>query len=474
MSKKIKIILAMVLCGVLSFSFLIGCKKNNVENPPIDDGKKQAEQYAADNKERAISYAKLIKNLYWDSATQTSKLTPNGGTPYLWPYTEQASMANAVLAITNEDDEDYELLRTYLVETLEGLRYYRVRQAQGYTDTEFGVLNENATSYAMYNSSKSSTKDTANANRDGIYFDDNIWVAKEFYNAYLNLGEQKYLNEAVNIVNWIIGEGFETANDSKTGKAMNGVYWLWGAKDKHPGVTDDTKNASLNACSSAPTAMMLVKLYNVMEDARFNNIRDNYLATAKKIFMFTYSTLLDEETNTIKDKVFVNADSEGNLFLGIIDAQILPYNTGCMLTAGTELYLNAVEASQTANAQYYKKWIKDMSAGSDLKFASRNTVEGQYSYHRNSWFTSFLLEGLIDVASTGEDVKEYIDHMRSALDYAWKNNKAEDGLIAPAWIVGWSEFPDEGNSEANGRQILLQAANAHSYAMLARYYSSLK
>jgi hypothetical protein len=115
-----------------------------------------------------------------------------------------------------------------------------------------------------------------------------------------------------------------------------------------------------------------------------------------------------------------------------------------------------------------------MSAGSDLKFASRNTVEGQYSYHRNSWFTSFLLEGLIDVASTGEDVKEYIDHMRSALDYAWKNNKAEDGLIAPAWIVGWSEFPDEGNSEANGRQILLQAANAHSYAMLARYYSSLK
>ncbi|HEY8389806.1 MAG TPA: hypothetical protein VIL26_02460 [Clostridia bacterium] len=471
MRKKLKIVISLLVCCILSISFFTGCRDKTVI--PDDKDKNKNEQYITVNKERAISYAKKIKELYWNSETQTSKLIPEGGTPYLWPYTEQVSMANAVFELLDEKDEDYEMMKNYLKETLEGLRYYRVRQATGFTNTEFGVLNESASSYAMYNSGKSNTKDMANNNKDGIYFDDNIWVAKEYYYAYLNLGDQKYLNEAINIVNWIIGEGFETAKDVKTGKAMNGIYWLWGAKDKHPGITDDTKNASLNACSSAPTAMMLVKLYNVMTDPKFDAVKAKYLATAKQIFMFVYNTLLDEETNTIKDKVFVNADSENNLYLGIIDAQILPYNTGCMLTAGKELYFNAVKSGQNTNAEYYKKWISDMSAGSDLKFASRNTVEGQYSYHKNSWFTSFLLEGYIDVASTGVDVSEYIEHMRSALDYAWNNNKAEDGLVAPSWIVGWSEYPDTGVSEGNGRQILLQAANAHCYAMLAKYYSSL-
>ena len=78
----------------------------------------------------------------------------------------------------------------------------------------------------------------------------------------------------------------------------------------------------------------------------------------------------------------------------------------------------------------------------------------------------------MDLAEWDENCATYIEHMRSSLDYAWKNNRSEDGLVSPAWIEGWSYFNDGNpNSEGNPRQILLQSANAHCYAMLARYYA---
>lgn len=62
--------------------------------------------YAAINKGRAVEYGKLIEELYWNSDTKLSKLTPDGGTPYCWPYTEQLSMVNAILLTMDETDED--------------------------------------------------------------------------------------------------------------------------------------------------------------------------------------------------------------------------------------------------------------------------------------------------------------------------------------------------------------------------------
>ena len=69
------------------------------------------------------------------------------------------------------------------------------------------------------------------------------------------------------------------------------------------------------------------------------------------------------------------------------------------------------------------------------------------------------------------EAAEYADRMRSALEYAWTNYRSADGLVCPSWIKGWSRFSNnDPNSEDNPRQILLQSANAHCYAMLARHY----
>lgn len=480
----IKKLLAILLMAIMSLTLFVACTDAGEGDPDKDkDPDKGIEEtvdyakFAAENKERAITYATAIKEKYWSSESLSSFLIPGEGTPYLWPYTEQVSMANSLLTLLDEDAEaeNYKLIKDYLIELLEGLRYYRVSKAgEGYTNTDFGVLNAELSSYACYNSGRNgSAMDSAGTDKNGIYFDDNIWVVKEFYNAYLNLGEEKYLNEAINITNWIIGEGMETAKCSKTDTSMYGIYWKWGVKDTHSGTTNDNTNASLNTCSSAPTAMMLVKLHNVMKDAKFNDLKASYLLSAKRIYNFVYNVLRDEQSNTFKDKIFIYKDSAGKLYLGTVDEQILPYNTGCMMTAGAELYRDAAANNQQANAKSYLERNKLVAAGADKKFANTLAVEGQYSYNKNSWFTSFLIEGFADLADFDENAETYIDHMRSALDYGWKNNRAADGLVCPAWVEGWSVYTDDGVSEGNPRQILLQSANAHCYSMLAAYYSKL-
>lgn len=443
--------------------------------------------YAAENTERAVEYAKQIHDLYWDSTTHLSKLTPNGGTPFLWPYTEQVSMVNGILNNMEESDEDYAFFTGYLEELLDGLRYYRIKAVTGdvtwqnssHTLATFGETDGTANSYAIYNSGRdSSQKDNVTSGMDGIFFDDNIWVAKEFYFAYLNLGQEKYLNEAVNIVNWIIGEGYEEAAD------LNGIYWNWAARYKFEYKNgtglDDNIHASLNSCSSAPTAMMLAKLYQTLNGeglkTKFETLAQEYLTKAGAIYEFCYGTLRNPSNGCLRDKIFLKEgfeDMTGDARIELVDAQILPYNTGTHMTAGAELYKIYSEKSDGAGlAKIYNKRNQAVVEAADKYFANTQVVQGQYSYHENSWFTSFILEGFIDIDETGIDCGEYVEHMRSALDYAWKNHRAEDKLVCPAWIEGWNKFSDSGvNSEGNPRQILLQSANAHCYAMLAGYYA---
>ncbi len=451
--------------------------------------------YASVNAARAIEYAKLIEKEYWNSDTYLSQLTPGGGRPYLWPYTEQAAMVNGVLLHMDKSDKDYEFFKTYLEELMQGLRHYRVGQVnmgageswanEDHYLAKYGEADGTANSYAIYNSGRNddAAVDNVSAGLGGVFFDDNIWVCKEFYYAYLNLGNVEYLNESINILNWIVGEGYE----STTG--LQGIYWKWSAKfqfdyKNNNGLSDDL-HASLNTCSSAPTAMMLAKMYQLIgEDTnaqKFAGLRDDYLLKAQNIYEFCYSVLRNPDTGCLRDKIFLKEGfqkmTDRNQQIELVDAQELPYNTGTFMTAGAELY-NIMSARDdqvgTIMKGIYLERNKQVAYDADRKFANTQVLQGQYSYNKNSWFTSFLLDGFIDLSESVEECSTYIEHMRSALDYAWTHNRAEDGLVCPAWIAGWSEYNDNGiNSEGNPRQILLQSANAHCYAMLARYYQNV-
>ena len=73
--------------------------------------------------DRAVEYAKTIHDLYWDGETLLSQLTPSGGTPHLWPFTEQAGMVNGILAAMPADHPDRGYFETWLHELIGGLRF---------------------------------------------------------------------------------------------------------------------------------------------------------------------------------------------------------------------------------------------------------------------------------------------------------------------------------------------------------------
>ncbi len=430
--------------------------------------------------EEAVEYARTIHDLYWDGENGISKLTPSGGTPHLWPFTEQAGMVNGILAAMDADHPDRAFFEQYLRELIEGLRHYRVKRVkltgnETWNDPDnfiapFGENDGTPHAYALYASSRHDKKiDYLIVTPDAVYFDDNVWVAKEFYFAYVNTGDLTYLNEAVNIMNWILGEGYEDAGE------LAGIYWKWSAKFKFDGGNySDSNHASLNACSTASSAMVLAKLCGVLADTPLEGLRDGYLEKALAIYDFCGKAYVDPSTKCLYDKVFLKQNFASQTALKQqlqkTDTAQYAYNTGTYLTAGADLYA-LLYGTDPARAEEILKSALASAKGADKKFADRTAKKGEYSYPSHSWFTSFLVSGFADLAAFDGSIAEYTDHMRSALDYAWTNNRSADGLVCPAWIKGWSHFSDNGaNSEGNPRQILYQSANAHCYAMMAEYY----
>jgi hypothetical protein len=437
------------------------------------------EQYAL-YLDEAITYAKTIHDLYWNSETCLSKLTPDGGTPYIWPFTEQSSMVNGILLAMDKDHPDRAFFEEYLRELLTGLRHYRVRRVafdkktESWNDpdntlTAFGESDGTPHSYAIYAAGRQDNRvDSVIAKPEGIYFDDNIWVAKSFYYAWVNTGDIAYLNEATSIVNWILGEGRETAG------ALDGIYWNWGRKFKLPADAGDNNRASINTCSTSPTAMVLAKLVTAVSGTPLEGLRDGYLEAAVSLFDFCTDVFVDPSTKCLYDNITLKKgfDAQTDLKKQILrlDKNMYAYNTGTYLTAGAELYA-LLFADNPEKAEAVLSAALASAKGADNYFADRTVMKGQYSYPSHSWFTSFLVSGFADLAVYDEGCAEYEEHMRSALDFAWKYHRESDGLVSPAWIKGWSHFKGKtGINEDNPRQILYQSANAHSYAMLAQYY----
>ncbi|MBR4186261.1 MAG: hypothetical protein IKQ87_10860, partial [Clostridia bacterium] len=285
--------------------------------------------------------------------------------------------------------------------------------------------------------------------------------------AYVNTGNEAYLAEAVNITNWILGEGWETRG------ALCGIYWNWGAKFQFSG----NSRASINTCSTASAAMVFAKLAEVLPGTPYEGLRERYLDAALRLFDFCTEVFVDRANKCLYDNIVLKKGFEKKTErkdqIEKTDTAQYAYNTGTFLTTGADLY-KLLHGTDPDRADAILATALASAKGADKKFGDRTVKKGEYSYPSHSWFTSFLVSGFSDLAAYDESCIEYVDHMRSALNYAWANNRSDDGLVCPAWIKGWSRYSakdtNDINSESNPRQILYQSANAHCYAMLAKIY----
>lgn len=210
------------------------------------------------------------------------------------------------------------------------------------------------------------------------YYDDNVWISREFLNAYEIFGDEKYLQSSEGVAKFV-WSGW--ANDE-----LGGIYWC------------EQKKNSRNTCSNAPAALLFARLYEATDDAE-------WLERAKRVYQWTYDTLRDPSDNVYWD----NISNEGN-----IQTWKFTYNTGSMIAAGVKLYeitqdQSYLEQAKASAAGAFGYWFKDRE-GFDYKVI--DSV--------NPWFNVLLFDAWVELYKYDpENVLVYIEAYEANLNHAY-------------------------------------------------------
>jgi rhamnogalacturonyl hydrolase YesR len=334
-------------------------------------------------------FAEEYKATYLASEEQANRPNPYA---YLWPFSGTFSAVNALLEATN--DKNYQqLLDTKVLPGLEE-----------YLDTK-----RTPSAYASY---------IHTAPPSDRFYDDNIWLGIDFSDTYTMTGEQKYLDKAK-----LIWQFIESGIDEQLG---GGIYWC------------EQKKESKNTCSNAPGSVLALKLFEATKDS-------NYFHQGKALYHWTKTHLQDPSDNLYYDNVGLN---------GRIGKAKFAYNSGQMLQSAVLLYKLTKEKSYLTEAQNIAK------SGYNQFFQEFTPAEGSSFMllkRGNIWFTAVMLRGYIELYKVDKN-KSYLDSFQESLDYAWTHMREETGLFNQDW---------SGESKESFKSVLTQAAMVEMYARMA-------
>ncbi|MGN1410734.1 MAG: glycoside hydrolase family 76 protein, partial [Eubacteriales bacterium] len=192
---------------------------------------------------------------------------------FLWPFSVLLEATSALYECNTDDAE----LREYYVLLLD-------KFLPRYEGSKPGVK-------LVYSST------TNNGDR---YYDDNEWIVIEYIRAYRLLGDEKYLESAKTLAEYVYSGWVNSSG---------GIRWIEGGD-------------SCNTCSNGPASVLSCMLYEDTGD-------EYYLDWATKIYDWTWTKLCDTN-GTYFDNIKING--------GSVDRAKYSYNTGTMIVSGVMLY----------------------------------------------------------------------------------------------------------------------------------------
>lgn len=395
-----------VLAAALLFSMAACGKTDNFKNFS-DAARLNAERATELNnlveEEYFVPVAKMAYHYYPNENGENGDLS----TAFAWPYTEIAAANYRIATLSEGCLND---VKDYYVSTLDGFEYYKA----GRND------------YTCYSASRSPIAGSAGGD---TYYDDNIWIAREFLNAYELLGDEKYLLVSKGVCEYV-WSGW--ANDE-----LGGIYWK------------EQQKTSRNTCSNAPAVILFCRMYEQSNDSK-------YLERALKIYDFCYSNLRDPSDNVYWDNV--------NNF-GSVDRAKYTYNTGSMIAAAIKLY-------EIKQEQKYLDHAKASAAGA-YAYWFRESDRGYRTITSSTpWFNVLLLDGFTELYRYDKSAMTYIADYEANLDYAYENFRCEAGFMSANWSDGFTKDGD-GNLIVNKLNVLDMAANAENFAHLAYFYKNV-
>lgn len=266
-------------------------------------------------------------------------------------------------------------------------------------------------------------------------FDDQIWIAREYYNAYMLYGDEEYLDTAIELTEYIYLVGF-TEN-------VGGITWGQDYQTRH-------------ACSNAPFVKVLVDLYTLTG-------REDFKIWATNVYDFMYNTLRDPSDNLYYDLVGTIYDADGTPIANDnFDKTKYTYNSGAMISAGVAMY------NMTGNEEYLNH-AKATAESCRNHFGDHDFMEGYVMYPTatTTWFNLVMYIGFFDLFLADPTQTIYLDEVQKSIDYAY-DNYGVDGYIPVSWLAGW----ETGWAKSDCKNLLDHSSHAETYLLLAQYQAA--
>jgi hypothetical protein len=256
------------------------------------------------------------------------------------------------------------------------------------------------------------------ANKSDRFYDDNVWIALDYLEAYRLKGRNEYLERSKLLWDFIIS-GWDN-------KAGGGIYW------------NEQRKLSKNTCSNAPAAVLAFKLFETTGDYEF-------FERGQEIYFWTKETLQDKTDYLYFD----NIDIEGK-----IDKRKYAYNSGQMMQAAALLYKITGEKSFLEEAEkigvsgifYFTEDFQDED-GKEFRLFKRT----------DNWFIAVMMRGYTELYTITKD-PEFLLVFKDNMDHLWENVRDENGLFSRDW---------SGKVDDQYKWLLDQASLVEMWASLA-------
>lgn len=403
------------------------------------------------------------------SQTRTSEIGS------VWMYTSSIEAVNAILhalqsqkskGINELYDNNYGRYVQLLSKLYDNLEFYKgTFTLISYTQTK---------EWSVYGVNRGRAKGSAIVEGIENVYDDQEWLVREMIESYRITGNEKYLEQAEYLTDYIL-DGWDCTLDEN--------------KEQHGGITWGPGYVTKHACSNGPIISPLVWLSEIYENSdaeiTYRYIGTDYrrnTATARKseyysdfaeaVYAWQKKYLLRPDNHVYDDMMggCVNGNVTYETIYGVKyrrhenltkrEAPPISYNSGTMLSGASDLY------RLTGTGQYLSD-LESLSQYSFQYFAKYGTARpGFYTFSIsgfNNWFNGVLMRGYVDAYNQYAGVAPCIKSFQDNLDYGYENY-LYNGLLPTNLLLGWNM-----DRENNKVEAMFTFAFAAEYAVLARY-----
>ena len=254
------------------------------------------------------------------------------------------------------------------------------------------------------------------------FFDDNIWVARNYLRAYEILGDEWYLEEAIRVNNWVL---------SGWNNELGGIVW------SEVGLTDQAneqhleRGLSANACGIMVNAM-LSQLVESPDQKEF------HLNWAKQFYSFCKK--MQNTPNSYDYWNGIHTIIENGVRKdGDVNRVHFSYNSGSMILANLLMYECAEDEAE--KKAYMDDALKTAAAAKKTFYVLDSNTKKMY-YQGDPWFAAILNEAYYELSKYDSKVGgRYLETFTKNVEIAYSNRDKRTKLCpyqAP-WEVTWDK-----------------------------------